>query len=63
LFAFQGSPERRNDLDDVRSILLNFKNLDHSYIEENLRANSVQIPASLELSFKVPSASPSKKPL
>jgi Nucleotidyl transferase AbiEii toxin, Type IV TA system len=44
LFAFQGNPERKNDLDDLISIVRDVPKLDKVYLKERFKRYQLKVP-------------------
>jgi hypothetical protein len=53
LYAFQGTPARTTDLDDVRSILGHFEPLDKNFISKRLDELTISLPRELAAFFTV----------
>lgn len=49
LFAYQGTPTRHNDLDDVQSILRTSPDLDRQYLLDRLKKYQIVIPDSVAI--------------
>jgi hypothetical protein len=43
-FAFRNSPDRFQDLDDLKALLTHVKNLDVDYLRRQMEAYSLEVP-------------------